>query len=240
MFKSTDFYAPLVMSGNHVLVSPSMQVYCRIFATLIPDYMLNTLEESADEVFSQITSKHVVNDSQGPHTCIQFGSIIERGGSGQIRMSKNNMQFKDFIKSNSDLWSVISGLARVFCPEVTEAVELLPAEHRIFDMFSIGFLNMTPTRKIHRDVRDWRWCFVIPFGAFTQGFLDLPFLNTKVDVRRGDVACFDSKTLWHNVTGVIGGRKSIVLTTHRSVVNRFVDLYLLLITSHTPLMRIGT
>ena len=78
-------------------------------------------------------------------------------------------------------------LLRLFDPELAEIIQKIPLFYRIFGLFFIGFWNVTNISKLHKDLKDLRWCAAIPFGEFEGGMLDLKFLNTTVHVKRGDI-----------------------------------------------------
>ena len=100
----------------------------------------------------------------------------------------------------------------------------VPNKHRVIGLFEAAYVNFEDVSMLHRDSKDFRWCITIPYGDFQQGLLDFPFLNTTVDVKRGDICLFWSKRLWHTLKKVIGKRKVVVITNHTAVVQRFVDI----------------
>ena len=121
-----------MMEGNHVLLSPQLSVLCRIFASAIPERLVHNLEISASNAEAKLCARNNVNDTRGAHTCVRFGSCIERGGSGSVRISQDNKYFADFINANNELWDFVSTLAFLFCPEIIPAILKVPNQHRIF------------------------------------------------------------------------------------------------------------
>ena len=220
LFNRRSFYkTPLVMRGNAVLVDESLEVLCRLFSQTIPEKLTAQLETSAQKHKHLILDKcYKTDDVRGPHVTVRFGCYIKRGGSGSIRVSENNEILKEFLEENKTLWIFVSVLLCLFDPELAEIIQKIPLFYRIFGLFSIGFWNVTNISKLHRDLKDLRWCAAIPFGEFEGGMLDLKFLNTTVHVKRGDI-CFKSKDLFHNLSEVFGNRQVMILTNHAAVVS---------------------
>lgn len=55
--------------------------------------------------------------------------------------------------------------------------------------------------------------------------MDLPYLNTIVEARRGDIYLIRSPEVYHTVINEMGeDRQGLVLTNHKGVMQRFVDV----------------
>jgi hypothetical protein len=61
---------------------------------------------------------------------------------------------------------------------------------------------------------------VMLFGDFEGGEIDLPYLNTTVRSKRGDLYFLYSLKVFHNVLSSIS-RKLYVFTNYKSVVKQF-------------------
>ena len=83
------------------------------------------------------------------------------------------------------------------------------------------FWNLTNVSVVHRDEKDFCFCVVIPFGDFSQGILDFPVINTKVDFKRG---AFWSRGLFHNLVDVVSNKQYIILTNHSSLLEKFINI----------------
>ncbi len=150
-YKPTDFYKDqLVMTGNHLFLSPNFRFSCRIFDKIIPEQMINTLELSANKAKAKLQACNTIKNKRGIHTCVRFGSFIERGGTGIIRISVENKYFEEFIQENKALWDWVSALAVLIFPDILPVMCQVPLQHCVFNIFSIGFWNSTPMYKIHR------------------------------------------------------------------------------------------
>lgn len=223
-FTSSIFYKEtLVMKGNHLLVDSRGNVMCRLLENFIPHNLITQLENSAKRC-EHLALTRYTEDKQGPHICVRMGSVVERGGTGAIRKSSNNEEFSGFLADNKELFKFLSNFLEVFDPEAAKLIKRVPTEHRIFGNFTVGFWNVTNISKLHRDNRDFRWCFVIPFVENTSANLDLPVLNATVCLKRGDLCVVPSKDLFHSVSNVVGKRQVIVLTSHTALIRRYCDV----------------
>ena len=153
---------------------------------------------------------------------MQFGAIIERGGSGQIHHSSDNIELKDFIIKNYLLWNYIALLFAFLCPQEACILMSVPKRLRIFgNMFTAGYWNLEPLSNLHRDTHNWRWCIAISFGNFANGVLDFPIINTSIGLKRCDICFFWSKKVFHTVANADKTRQSFILTNHTAVIQRF-------------------
>jgi hypothetical protein len=79
------------------------------------------------------------------------------------------------------------------------------------------FWNAITVNKIYVDSRDMEWSIVMLFGDFEKDEIDLPYLNTTVKSKRGDLYFLYFPKVFHNVLSSID-RESYVFTNHKSVV----------------------
>ncbi len=89
---------------------------------------------------------------------------------------------------------------------------------------SLMFWNLTNVTTINIDSKDFIWSMIMIFGKFSGGAVDLPFLNTTMECKRGDIYFINSNKTFHNVCTSSPEQQVFVFTNHRAVVNRFVDL----------------
>lgn len=167
-------------------------------------------------------------DCRGHHATVACGAYLERGGSGSIRIGKfnNTPNGRHFIQQNSALWQLISDIMTQVDPVWAHQVSIIPEKYRLFGLFLLCFININSENinLYHRDCRDWRWCVIIPFGEYSQGCLDLKYLNCQAHLRAGDVGLLYSRGIWHSVKNVVGIRNSIVLVVHTGLLNRFTNV----------------
>jgi hypothetical protein len=62
------------------------------------------------------------------------------------------------------------------------------------------------------------------FGEFSEGEIDLLYLNTTVRVKRGDLYFIHLPKVFHNICFSSFDRECYVFTNHTSVVRRFCSL----------------
>jgi len=96
----------------------------------------------------------------------------------------------------------------------------IPEEMRPFGIFSMFVFNFIPGLDTHKDINDFKWCFVFPLGEYKQGGTHFEYLGPAgflAKLNPGDVLAFRSKELWHAVMDYSGDRMSGVLFTHKGV-----------------------
>lgn len=162
-------------------------------------------------------------DSRGPHSTLAVGAWLERGGGGQPHLTPftKTTEGKQFIQRHRNLFIKASSVAQRVTPWYAADLMCVPEELRLLELFSLGFFNITPGHQCHRDLRDYVFCWVAVFGDFEAGELSFPYLDTIVHVKPGDLICFRSKELFHEVMPATGQRMSFVLCTHTALLNRF-------------------
>jgi hypothetical protein len=115
----------------------------------------------------------------------------------------------------------MSNLFIELCGESASRLMLLSWKYKLWDTISLLFWNATSVNKTHVDVRDRDWCIILPFGQYSGGAIDLPYINAKVHAQRGDICFLRSNYVYHNVDDYSGDRQSLVATNHNAVLKRF-------------------
>jgi len=154
---------------------------------------------------------------------LSLGSWLERGGSGAVHLTPLTLlpEGQRLIQRNMELFKQVSNVARIADPEYAKEMMKVPPCWRLLDLFCLLICNLTSGLNNHRDEKDYKWCFVFLLpGEFDGGELMFPFLNTTISSKMGDLLRFESSKLWHQVQPYFGDRKTVVLTTHRAVINR--------------------
>lgn len=222
VFSRTFFYKePITIVGHSCLVDSSGNVIVRLLSNIVPETLLNKLEIAASKHRNQLIAAKPENDVRGKHVVIKFGSYVERGGSGKIWTKKTNKKCPGFLEEINEVGQFVNHLFCIVCPEVAYRVAQLPNEIKLWKAISLLFWNATSVSKTHRDVRDWIWSMVLPFGQFSGGEIDLTYLNTTVKAQRGDIYFINSQHAFHNVMKTSCDRQALVFTNHTSVIRRY-------------------
>ena len=84
------------------------------------------------------------------------------------------------------------------------------------------FWNATNITDNYLDLKDLQYSMALVCGSFKGGYLDLPYLNTLVQVERGDLYLLHSNKIYHNVDReCVGDRHAFIFTNHKCVIQRF-------------------
>jgi hypothetical protein len=189
----------------------------------------NTLLELATDIQQlQIPMKVQKMDSKGTQQTLKLGHYLERGGQGRILQSKFHLTKpgQQLQLKYSDLWDFISLIANTYDPTYFEMLHQIPKSFRTLGIFSLFICNLIPPVDIHRDCKDYRWCFLFLFGSFVESGIYLYHLNLYVKLRPGDLFILNSNEIWHKADTYIQSnhtRFSGVLTTHNGLLQRFVN-----------------
>jgi len=165
----------------------------------------------------------IVDDSRGMHKILNLGTWVERYHSNCYRTPQTQKIGEDFLSQYSSIWKFVGDLIRKDFPHISQQLEKLPEQLRLFDLFAFAVFNMTVVQKEHRDLNDAELCVVIPTSEFNHGEVHFPYLNLSFQVNLGDVLIFKSSQLWHGVSDVLGERRSLVLTTHKTLMRCGMD-----------------
>lgn len=218
------YRTPVALEGNSCIVDSSGAVLVRLFANIVPEHLLEVLEVTADKHKQQVTRQAMVADTRGRHACVTFGSYIECGGSGRIWTVKDHHSCRSFLEEIHEVGQFVNDLFSKVCVEVASQVAHVPQEYRLWDAITLLFWNATNISKHHVDVRDLQWSMVLPFGDFTGGDIDLPYLNATVKARRGDIYLINSNKVYHTVGACSPNRQVLIFTNHKAVVQRFCNI----------------
>lgn len=162
-----------------------------------------------------------IADVRGVHATVKIGSYVERGGSGAVWTKKSPPGLETFIEDIDEIGTYINTIYKIICKEEADKMLQVPAEMKLWDAISLMFWNGSNITSTHVDVRDLNWSLVMPFGHFTGGEVDLPYLNATVASKRRDLYIIYSNKVFHNVCASSPEREVYVFTNHRSIVQRF-------------------
>ena len=105
---------------------------------LIREKMVFNLEHSA----SKCSLGHFSTNSRGKHRVATFGSLIERGGSGNIHFQDSSTpEGKRFLNENKPLIDYLCQIILNITPMQSLLVDYVPKEHRILKKFTVCFWN---------------------------------------------------------------------------------------------------
>jgi len=160
----------------------------------------------------------ITRDCRGEHRTVSLGIWVTRYTN---RIKPTPQSGSDlagqFILDFEHVWDKISDKVIEDWQDYAEDVSRLPKQYRPFNLFSFLVCNISQIKKVHRDWNDHNLCVVIPTSDFEGGELFFPYMNIKIQARKGDMIIFDSRAIWHGVLESFGQRRSIVLTTHNSL-----------------------
>jgi hypothetical protein len=198
----------------------SGQLLYRVWRQVLPLLLLLALEVDLVGLCRDFAKD--MNDIRGPHTVLNAGTWLEAGGKGLPNVIKFSQteEGKAFAQRHFQLFDIIARIAYKLDPDYVSQLQKIHPLHREFSIFSYMVFNLTSGMKRHRDNRDFAYCWVFVFGEFSGGELEFIYLNTKIQLRPGDLICFKSAELYHQVMEYIGDRRSVVLTTHNSIVKK--------------------
>jgi hypothetical protein len=167
------------------------------------------------------------SDSRGTQQTLKLGHYLERGGQGRILQSKFHQTEtgRQLQHKYSELWNFISLIAKTYDPTYFDMLQQIPEAFRSLGIFSLFVCNTIPPNNIHRDCKDYKWCFVFLFGNFEESGIYLYYLNLYIKLKPGDLFILNSHEIWHKAdTGIQKNqtRFSGILTTHNGLLQRFV------------------
>ena len=172
--------------------------------------------------FRKIARRNM-NNCRGLMETISFGVWQRRGGSYSFHFTPTTKTDigQEFLKKFECAWEQVAVAVEMVDEEYATTLRSVHKLPRSLGLFSFGVLNMQAPSKVHKDHRDFRLSYSIPFGDFTGGNIWFPYIGVEVEARTSDVVLFNSKSHYHAVTRVIGNRKSIALANHTSTISAY-------------------
>jgi hypothetical protein len=158
---------------------------------------------------------------------MKLGHYLERGGKGQIcQSSYQQSEMGQYLTHTyKPLWKKISLIAKAYDFDYYQILKQIPKQFRTLGIFSFFVCNLKPPPKVHRDSKDFKWCFIFLFGDFVKSGTYLYYLNLYVNLQLGDILMLKSYKIWHNADTDFQGlsRYSGILTTHNGLLQRFLN-----------------
>jgi hypothetical protein len=112
---------------------------------------------------------------------------------------------------------------KLVCREVATCIQSVSEELRLWKVITLIFWNAINITTCHTDPRDFTWSMVLPFEAFTGGAVDLKYMNTTLEYRRGGLYFINSSKIYHELCTSSPERQALIYTNHRAVVKRYVN-----------------
>jgi hypothetical protein len=178
-----------------------------------------------DEIASILKHTSLVNlkHTRGRYPVLDFGVLQQRGRFSfhkrPASVTENGKQFHEAMKP---ICKTVDKVVEMVDPRFAAAVKQVAGEHLDFGIFSYLALNFGPVEVVHKDVKDFKWCCVVPFGNFTSGKIWFPYMGLEVLAREGDLCLLKSGELWHSVRGVVGRRYSIAMSVQTRLIEQLI------------------
>jgi hypothetical protein len=213
----------LVVSGRSLIVNDKGKTIAVVLNDIVLLYLLQQLELVASKHRDAVICSSLVSDVRGAHVTVMFGSYVERGGFGRIFTKKAHESCPDFLKSIDGIGKFLSHMFKLVCRKVAACVQSVPEELRLWKAITLMFWNAMNITTRHMNPRDFTWSMVLPFGAFTDGAVDLKYMNTTLECRRGGMYFINSSKIYHELCTSSPDKQALVCTNHRAVVKRYVN-----------------
>jgi hypothetical protein len=66
------------------------------------------------------------------------------------------------------------------------------------------------------------YSIVLPFGHYKNSYIELYYLNTLLQVERGDMYLLNAHKVYHNIVEPDSKRQSLIFMNHACVLNRYL------------------
>jgi hypothetical protein len=214
---------PLVISGRSLIVNDKGKTIAIVLNDIVPPQLLQQLELVASQHRDAVIHRLLVSDVRGTHATVMFGSYIERGGFGKIFTKKTNESCSNFLESIDGVGKFLSHMFKLVYREVATCIQSVPEELRLWEAITLMFWNATNITTCHTDPRDFTWSMVLLFRAFTSGAVNLKYMNTTLECRRGGLYFINSSKIYHELCTSSPERQALICTNHRAVVKQYVN-----------------
>jgi hypothetical protein len=111
-------------------------------------------KENASKKYKVHLHQHQISDVRGTHSTTQFGSYVERGGSGAIWTRKQLPGMEHFLQDIDEVGNFISSIFTKVCLTVADQVFSVDPTIRLWDAITLMFWNATIINKVYVDSRD--------------------------------------------------------------------------------------
>ena len=133
-----EVYPPLILSKNEVVYDDTGMIVAWLMKDLIREKMVSNLEHNA----SKCSLGHSSTNSRGKHRVAIFGSLIERGESGNIHFQDSSTpEGNRFLNENKPLIDYLCQIMSNITLMQSLLVDYVPKKHRIMKKFTVCFWN---------------------------------------------------------------------------------------------------
>jgi hypothetical protein len=225
-----DFYPYKILpyGQNHIIQIQSGTAVAITLSSFIPFKQHNTLYQHLRRIV--VSKDGGKPDSRGTIDAIKLGHYLERGGEGSICKSAlhQSKQGKRMVSAHSALWKTVSSAAQMVDPiYYATLIDNIPNNVRTMEAFSLFVGHRKAPKLVHKDCKDWKWCFLFLMGNFGISGIYLYYLNIFIQLQAGDLVILNSNMIWHQADQNIPehlDRYSGILTTHKGLLKRFVNV----------------
>ena len=166
-------------------------------------------------------------NSKGVKATFPLGHYLDRAGN--IIHSKFNSTplGNKIFEALQPLANILASVIIQMDPDYANILQEIPSSYRTFGkLLSVFYGNIFPPENTHKDRRDYKWCYIFPFGTVQQTGVHLEYLNTYAHLNIGDVLKLKSCHVWHRADCIydtnLQSRFSGVFTSHTGFINRCV------------------
>lgn len=222
-FPRDHFYkTALHLNVTGCVVDSSGKILVMLLKNAVPEHLIQLAEKTTSKHMAQAQLYASIADIRGNRIAANFGSYVEQGGSGKTWTKKSYEWCPGFLEDIHELGIFVDRQFSDICVEIADCLQHVPAEIKLWDSISQLFWNGSSISKKHVDFKDLDYSIVLPFGNFTDSWVDLPYLNTYVHAARGDLYLLHSPKVYHTLHNPDPKRQSFVFTNHNCVVQRYV------------------
>lgn len=191
----------------------------RYFKAAISSDLLETLQNSTDDLVAAVET-HQKQTKRGTENCLHLGNWRKSSKLPFPTVDSSSLAAKNWITANQKLADHCSALFQKNFPILFAKYTKVAESDRVFGAWTTCAINVNFACEPHYDDHDYQGglCWVIPFGSYKTGrSLFFPHLNIEVFTRPGDLICFRSFALRHQVRNYDHVRNSVVFFTHQNM-----------------------
>jgi len=218
-FDSTSYQHVNISSKKYNILDNSGTLIGKLYPNILDEQTVQTLDAWMTGPGQDVVKR--VEDCRGKHEVAALG-IHTQLGHFTIHWTPQSKtpEAQLFLEQTGYIWTRIANTVTKDFPSFQKDMEQnIPKQFLPFgNLFSFLICNFSPIKKEHIDQNDHDLCVVLPTSHFTGGAVYFRYLKLAIQVRVGDMLVFNSHLLWHGVLKSVGSRRSIVLTTHNSLI----------------------
>lgn len=191
----------------------------RYYKQIIPKKMLSTLDASTEDLRLTVPP-HEAYTARGHEFCLHLGNWRKYSKKPFETVDSEENHSQNWISLNQPLAKLCSKVFEQSFPILYKKYTTVNAKDRIFGAWTTCAINFNFACNAHYDEHDYRGglCWIVPFGNYTEGrSLFFPHLNIDVLLQPGDLVCFRSYELKHQVKKYNNVRNSLVFFTHHNM-----------------------